>query len=252
MALSEETSSIPLVDISPILSPTSTPRAREDVIKQLSSASQKYGFFQLTGHGIPLFLQREILLCSKRLFSLPLSQKQEKAMSRSPGLSKRGYEAIGGQKLASIPDTKEGFYIGVETPADDPKAGSFLTGPNFWPEGLRDDEFREPVMAYHEQVLELHESLLRILAEGLEGGVGLFDDFMVDPVANIKLLHYPPTASENQAEVPLGGHLQFFPHHSAHRHIDLSSSSRLTHRLRPPKHPPPTTRSSWPRSSLPR
>jgi hypothetical protein len=38
--------------------------------------------------------------------SLPLDERQAMAMSKSMGLSKRGYEAVGGQKLDIHPDTK--------------------------------------------------------------------------------------------------------------------------------------------------
>ena len=57
------------------------------------------------------------------------------AISKSIGLTKRGFEAGKGQKLDVQPDTKEGFYIGVEIPADDPSAGTHLRGFNI--SGLR-------------------------------------------------------------------------------------------------------------------
>ncbi len=144
-------------------------------------------------------------MCAKRLFDLPLEQKEAMAMSKSMGLSKRGYEAVGGQKLDDKPDTKEGFYVGVELLADDPRAGTFLKGPNFWPAALNNDEFRKPVMEYHKQVLKLHEVLLRILAAGLPFGDDVFDKFMEDPVANIKLLHYPSNGAKEADELSLGG-----------------------------------------------
>ena len=98
---------IPLIDLSPILSWSSSTSSRSDVVQAVASACQNYGFFQLTGHGVPLSLQREALACAKRLFDLPLQEKLDMAMSKSYGLSKRGYEAVGGQKLDKKPDTKE-------------------------------------------------------------------------------------------------------------------------------------------------
>jgi isopenicillin N synthase-like dioxygenase len=197
--------SIPIIDLSFSLAPDPSPESRKEVIAEVRSACQEYGFFQLTGHGIPLSLQREVLMCAKRLFNLPLDQKEAMAMGKSMGLSKRGYEAVGRQKLGDKPDTKEGFYIGVELPVDDPKAGTFLKGPNFWPAALSDEEFRKPVMEYHKRVLGLHEALLRILAGGLPYGKDVFDEFMEDPVANIKLLHYPPNPTKDAEELSLGG-----------------------------------------------
>lgn len=205
---------IPTIDLSAILSPSPSRDVRNAIVSAVRSACQDYGFFQLTGHCIPLALQRETLLCAKRLFDLPLEEKKAMSMSKSMGMSKRGYEAVGGQKLDTQPDTKEGFYLGVEIPADDPRAGSFLKGPNFWPPSLSDEEFRTPLMNYHARVLELHEILINILAEGLEydGAQMVMQEFMKDPVANIKLLHYPPnvkTEDDTNENIGAGAHTDF-------------------------------------------
>ncbi|KAG4427863.1 hypothetical protein IFR05_016651 [Cadophora sp. M221] len=200
----EELLIVPCVDISPFLSSASTPQSRENVVTEVRSACQRYGFFELIGHGIPISLQREILLCAERLFDLPLEQKQAMAMSKSPGLSKRGYEAMGGQVLDKKPDNKEGFYIGVETPAEDLRTGQFCIGPNFWPDGLSNEEFKEPVMRYHAEGVRVHETLLKIVAMALPYGNDVFDVLMTDPVANIKLLHYPPNPGKSPSEAPVG------------------------------------------------
>jgi isopenicillin N synthase-like dioxygenase len=133
-------------------------------------------------------------------------------MSNSLGESKRGYEAVGDQKLDVRPDTKEGFYIGVEMDEKDLESGTFLKGPNFWPDALSDDKFRGPVMTYHQRVLEVHEVLLGILEEGLSGvnlmedeGRKTFEEFRRAPVANLKLLHYPPRVKGSDEEESIGG-----------------------------------------------
>jgi len=204
---------VPLIDISPFLSSTFTAESRENVIQQVRSACQQLGFFELIGHGIPISLQREVLLCAERLFNLPIEEKLAMLMSKSPGLSKRGYEAVGGQVLDKKPDSKEGFYIGIEIPIDDPRCGEFSMGPNFWPEALSDEEFREPVMRYHAEGVRVHETLLRIMAMALPYGDDVFDNLMTDPVANIKLLHYPPNPASSAEDAPIGGQYN----HPSHR-----------------------------------
>jgi len=114
---------------------------------------------------------------------------------------------VGGKKLDDKPDTKEGFYIGVGIPPEHPKARTFLKELNFWPVGLNDDEFRGLVMEYHRRMPELYEVLLGILAEGMKCGADVFDGFMEDAVANIKLLHYPPHTAQGIEEISLGGEL---------------------------------------------
>lgn len=96
----------------------------------------------------------------------------------------------------------KGIYFGEDVPADDPRAGRFLQGPNQWPK-LPRDEFHAPIMDYRKRLLDLSNVLLRIIAEGLPYGPNIFDDFVVGPVGNVRLLHYPP--QESKDELQLGG-----------------------------------------------
>jgi isopenicillin N synthase-like dioxygenase len=204
---------IPLIDISPFLDPSATQNARDTVIKTISEAAQVYGFFQLAGHGIPISLQREILKCAETFFALPQEEKSALHMSNAMVQSNRGYEKIGGQTLQdnARPDLKEvcnlshypallkrltwiptkGIYFGEDVPADDPRAGRFLQGPNQWPK-LPRDEFHARIMDYRKRLLDLSCVLLQIIAEGLPYGPDIFDDFVVDAVGNVRLLHYHP------------------------------------------------------------
>jgi isopenicillin N synthase-like dioxygenase len=47
-------------------------------------------------------------------------------------------------------------------------------------------------MEYREHMICLAKVIMHILAEGLSYGAEVFDEFMEDPVASVKLLHYPP------------------------------------------------------------
>lgn len=58
-------------------------------------------------------------------------------------------------------------------------------------------------MDYREHMLRLATEIMKILAKGLPYGGDVFDDFMRDPVASVKLLHYPPQAQDG--ENALGG-----------------------------------------------
>ncbi|KAK8202042.1 hypothetical protein M8818_005567 [Zalaria obscura] len=188
---------IPTVDVSPYLDPGAPESARNDVVAQVKSACEQYGFFQLVGHGIPIDLQRRALDCAKTFFALPQEQKDVLAMSNAMGNSKRGYERLGGQLLDKKPDLKEGFYIGKELPADHPEAGQFLKGPNQWPD-LPKNLLEEPIMEYREALVKLDTLLMQILAEGLDQPPEVMESFTRDPVANLKLLHYPPQISKDK------------------------------------------------------
>ena len=44
---------------------------------QIREACLSQGFFQITNHGLPLSLQKEIFKVSKQFFSLPIEAKME-------------------------------------------------------------------------------------------------------------------------------------------------------------------------------
>ncbi|KAH8674589.1 hypothetical protein BGZ60DRAFT_526544 [Tricladium varicosporioides] len=201
---------IPVIDISPYMSRTATLLERGKVVTAIRDACIEYGFFQLVGHNIPLEIQETALNCAKRFFNLPLEQKQALSMKNAMGECGRGYEMIGGQVLEAgkLPDFKEGIYIGDEVPADDPRAGKFLQGPNMWPD-LPEDEYRRPIMEYRSRMLHLAETLMQILALGLPYGADIFNEFTKDPIGNLKLLHYPPNLSGDDQRLGAGAHTDF-------------------------------------------
>lgn len=196
---------IPVIDIAPFLDPDATQQQKDAVVSVVRHACQKYGFFQLEGHGVPVELQEKMIDCSRLFFNLPLEEKKKLSMKNAMGQSNRGYEVIGGQKLQSdaFPDLKEGLYIGEEIHPGDDRAGKFLQGPNLWPETLPEDAFRAPITEYRDRMVALAHSLLTILALGLPYGPDIFEDFQLQPVANVRLLHYPPQMSTDEKQ--LGG-----------------------------------------------
>jgi isopenicillin N synthase-like dioxygenase len=101
----------------------------------------------------------------------------------------------------------KGFVVGAEIPRDDPDAGTFLTGPNQWPKSLTADEFANPVLKYRNTMVELAGKVLKILALGLPKEWNcppdVFDEFLINPSGNLRLLHYPPQISTDPRQ--LGG-----------------------------------------------
>ncbi|CZR68452.1 related to gibberellin 20-oxidase [Phialocephala subalpina] len=200
--------SIPVIDLSPWTCRNSTVLERGHVVAAIRDACTEYGFFQLIGHGIPLEDQQKALECAKMFFDLPIGEKLELSMKNAMGECGRGYERFGGQVLeeGKLPDAKEGIYIGDEIPSSSPLAGKFLQGPNMWP-NLPSSQFQTPIMQYRAKMLQLAETILTILALGLPYGADVFNDFMQSPVANLKLLHYPPNESKDR--LGAGAHTDF-------------------------------------------
>ncbi|KUJ21476.1 putative leucoanthocyanidin dioxygenase [Mollisia scopiformis] len=200
--------SIPVIDIGPYISPTASVLEQRKVVEVIRDACIQYGFFQLVGHGIPLGDQQQALSCAKMFFDLPVEEKVKLSMKNAMSECGRGYEAIGGQVLeeGKLPDAKEGIYIGEEVPPYNPRAGKFLQGPNMWP-NLPENKYRIPIMAYRQKLLHLAETIMTILALGLPYGPDVFNEFMKQPVANLKLLHYPP--NESKSRLGAGSHTDF-------------------------------------------
>lgn len=201
---------IPTINIAPYLQDPSSDAARQ-VVLDVGNACATVGFFSLVGHGIPRSIQDGVFRAAKKLFDLP---PEEKRALRHPLMRNRGYELIGSQALQvdTLPDLKEGFYIGKHIPAESEKVRAHpeLLGENIFPSSIHDSEFRRPAEAYYSAVLDLSFKVMEILAKGLPYGDDIFQDFVSnDPVCVMRLLHYPPQVSQDKRQLGAGAHTDF-------------------------------------------
>jgi isopenicillin N synthase-like dioxygenase len=182
---------LPIVDVSDLCSPDF--EKRKAVGARLRAACEDKGFFYCAGHGIPQGLIDAVFGETKAFFDQPEDTKLKIEKSKV-SKANRGYEVLGGQVLeaGTPPDRKEGYYIGLELPADDPRvvAGRFNRGPNVWPEGL--PGFEPTMAAYFEAMRRLSQRLMKGIALSLDLDEDYFEIFNRDPVATLRLLHYPP------------------------------------------------------------
>ena len=207
---------VPTIDISPYLLDPSSPESLV-IIEEVKTACTGTGFFQLIGHGISLSLQERVFSASEKLFSLPMSEKLKLDRSKSIGASNRGYELIGGQGLqeGTLPDLKEGFYVGQDIPADDPRVkerNAFLMGPNLWPDSslIPESDFKDPCSEYFATMFTLSLKVMEVIAAGMPYGPNVFDEFCSnDAVSSIRLLHYPPDKSNDERQLGAGAHTDF-------------------------------------------
>ncbi|KIV91841.1 hypothetical protein PV10_06334 [Exophiala mesophila] len=199
---------IPTVDISPYIA-DSTSSAAATVVDQIRAACSTSGFFQIVGHGVAKELQSQVVDSAKAVFSLPVEEKLK--MSGIPG---RGYEAIGTQALeeGKPTDLKEGFYIGREIPNNKPPYRPFQS-PNVWPPTslISQSCFEDPLTQYHRSMIFLSDIILQILGRGLDHvDTTIFSQFCKDPIAVVRLLHYPPHPVDAEANaVGAGAHTDF-------------------------------------------
>ncbi|MEO6376719.1 MAG: 2-oxoglutarate and iron-dependent oxygenase domain-containing protein [Caulobacteraceae bacterium] len=180
---------LPIVDIGGLNSPDQKVRAA--VAQAIRDACLDKGFFYCVGHGVDADLMGQVFEQARLWFDRPLPSKL--ALDKAKSTANRGYEPLRGQVLepGAPPDLKEGFYIGVDVPADDPRALVYFNlGPNQWPQDQ--PQFRPVMEAYFNAALGVVRTLLRGLALSLHLPEDHFTAFATDPVATLRLLHYPP------------------------------------------------------------
>ncbi|GAD92453.1 2OG-Fe(II) oxygenase family oxidoreductase, putative [Paecilomyces variotii No. 5] len=185
---------IPQVNIEPFLKDPDSATSKT-IIEEVRAACRSTGFFEITGHGIPKSLQKEVFGAASQFFKLSFDEK--KRLDASKQIGYRGYDMLASQAYGKdlLPDLKEGFYIGIDIPKTDPRAGRFFTGPNVWPDEslLPASQFKDPCTMYFSAMLQLSFRIMALLARTLPYGPHIFDEFIAnDPAAPLRLLHYPP------------------------------------------------------------
>lgn len=116
----------------------------------------------------------------------------------------------------TLPELKEGFYIGDEISKDHPYfvKKKLNSGPNMWPsdEVLPNvSDFKATALDYYAQVVSLAKDILKVLALTLDLDEGWFDDYVRGAVATMRLLHYPSQPPDSPAKLTrgIGAHTDF-------------------------------------------
>ncbi|KAJ5760145.1 hypothetical protein N7520_007301 [Penicillium odoratum] len=202
----------PILDFSPIYGEDDEAKAR--LVEEVRKCCQYNGFFQITGHRIPLVLQRRVMDCSKRFFDLPLEEKME--IDQNLNSFNRGYEMLRSQMLevGTSPELKEGLYIGEEISEDHPYflQKKLTSGPNQWPRTVPDaEEFQKTTMEYYHAVFDLSKDVLAVLALTLGVETSYFDPLTDGAVATMRYLHYPaqPKDADEKLSRGIGAHTDF-------------------------------------------
>jgi isopenicillin N synthase-like dioxygenase len=116
----------------------------------------------------------------------------------------------------TLPELKEGFYIGDEIPKSHPYflAKKLNSGPNMWPSStdLPDvADFKATALDYYGRVVSLAKDILKVLALTLDLEESYFDNFVEGAVATMRLLHYPSQPPDSPAKLTrgIGAHTDF-------------------------------------------
>jgi isopenicillin N synthase-like dioxygenase len=187
---------IPIIDVGGLM--TASPEALVGVAREIGAAARGIGFFALTGHGIGADEQAAIFAAARRLFALPLADKERLAIERAG--NNRGWVRLGGEALDPTrpADLKEAFNVGLELGPDDPeiREGRPFRGANVWPDLAG---FRETVLAYYDHAWAVGLALHRAIALDLGEDPGFFASRLDRPLATLRLLRYPPAPADAPA-----------------------------------------------------
>jgi isopenicillin N synthase-like dioxygenase len=167
-------------------------RPPRDIADELGDSFAEYGFAVVRDHGIPEALIRRAEDLAKHFFALPEAAKLRYRVPGGGGA--RGYTPFGIEtaKDAEVHDLKEFWHVGRSLPEGHPLAG--FMAPNLWPDevpGFR-DTFEQLYAAFE----QAGDRILRAIALHLELPEGWFAATVEDGNSVMRLLHYPPLASE--------------------------------------------------------
>jgi isopenicillin N synthase-like dioxygenase len=171
--------SLPIIDISPFLDPHSLPSTRQSTASAINSACIDYGFFYLTGHGIPVTKLDQIISLARQFFALPTSEKNKIKRHDAGGLEggdgARGYQGMGENITKGKRDMHEAIDMYREwdhSPktegAGGPGTYQTLQGPNLWPAGPK--EFKDIYLTYIRDVQEVGSALVKAMGVALDLG----------------------------------------------------------------------------------
>lgn len=168
------------------------PAQRAGFFEDLRHAARHFGFFYLSGHGIPDDLQSRIVATSKEFFALPAKDKLAVEMVRSPHF--RGYTRAGGERTKGEADWREQFDIGAERSAiqqtERTPGWSRLQGPNQWPAAL--PALKPVALEWQSELTRVAIELLEAFALALGQDEDIFKPIYQDaPNQHLKIIRYP-------------------------------------------------------------
>ena len=180
---------LPIIDMSAAVA--GEPGAYGRLAEAVGAAARGVGFFYLRGHGIDPRLIEAVFAGAAAFFALSAAEKERHSITRSP--HNRGYVALEGESLdpGKAADLKEAFNIGLDLAPDDPRvvAGEPFRGVNLWPDL---PGWRETMLAYFDAAWRVGRQLHRAVARDVGLDEDYFEDKLDQPMATLRLLHYPP------------------------------------------------------------
>jgi len=194
---------IPVIDIGPLINGNAD--GEKEVARRIGEACRTIGFFYIVGHGVDPTVIDSIFETMMEFFQQPLDFKR-----KSGFVSNRGYVPIGGEALdPNRPgDLKEAFNIGLELEIDDPETRKPFLATNVWPDI---PGFKNLMLDYYDRMRHIGMTLHRAFSLDLGVDPSYFSNQFREPMAILRLLHYPPTEHQplNDGQMGAGVHTDY-------------------------------------------
>ncbi len=203
--------SIPVIDFAAMhqVDDTDQQTNQQAIAQQLYQACTQVGFFYIKNHGVPQPVIDQAFEQARQFFALPQSEKMQIHISRSP--HHRGYVPLLEENTdpTAKGDLHEAFDCAMDVLPTDPdvQAGKILYGPNIYPSSA---EFRQAIDCYYWALHSLGRKLFRAFALALDLPSDFFEDKITKPLAQLRLLHYPPQIGAiDQKQIGTGAHSDY-------------------------------------------
>jgi isopenicillin N synthase-like dioxygenase len=198
----------PLLDVAPLLADGAA-AAGPAFLEALDRACRAWGFFQITGHGIPRARLSDLDRVAREFFALPDAAKQ--AVSRGADDPWGYYDR---ELTRNTRDWKEIYDLGPE------RGGA--AGSNRWPAGMT--RFRSVLRAHYADCTRIAETLLDAICVALGAPANALRPAFAGHSSFLRLNHYPvcdDPAPPDAAAAPESGHL------AVNRHTDAGALTVL-------------------------
>ncbi|MEP1209148.1 MAG: 2OG-Fe(II) oxygenase family protein [Rhizobiaceae bacterium] len=189
-----EFTNIPVIDVSAIHGGDA--QAKHQLAGEFARAYGETGFGYIKNHGIDAALVERVFAASARFHSAPRDVKMAVELNHLH----RGFIPINtstdvNSKLADVkkPNQSESFMVMREDAKGSAQvlANHYLAGPNQWPDL---EGFRADVLAYHDALAGLADSLLEIVALSVGAPADALTRWFKPPTTWLRLLYYPPAS----------------------------------------------------------
>ena len=179
------------------------------VAQEVRRACEHDGFFYLANHSVAPEPSSKVRRAAETFFALPADAKL--ALHFEKAGKQRGYIPLRAESSdPNAPgDQKEALDFTFSIPPEgvsDPVAHR-MYGENLWPSGL--PHFRETIESYFDEMIRLGRVLFETIAVSFELPRNYFHDKTDRPIAQLRLLHYPPQVPNKEMTLGIGAHCDY-------------------------------------------